>query len=519
MGKTDWLDRLGACVGLLLILGLGSACLSTQPTDILRVQLGAEPVSLDPTLAEDGASLQILCNTMEGLVGYDGAGDLQNQIAEKVEISDDGKRYEFRLRPQARWSDGHPVRAQDFVLSFRRAVLPTSGARLAGMLFDIRGARGIAQGRAAPESLAVSAIRMPDGSESLLIELEKKSPYFLQALSLPVALPLREDILDAHGGKWPVISPSTGPYRLSASSDRKAYVLEKNFHYWRKWKENAPKTVRLLLLSDENAALNLFEQGSLDVLSKIPATELARISRSGRLRSYPFLATHYLAFNLAKRPFNDVKLRRAVSGAIQKQELIDALQTGESLAEGLIPPPLEGAGLELLPIDLRIKRLDLATLPTVQGYFDSGQRNKMIMEKVQADLQKNLGLKITLNHLDWKSYVKLTQTDPPQLFRMGILSPFLDPIQNLRSFTTADPNNYLRWSNVDYDRLVEEIARMSRGPDRFKKIRQAQQILVKEEAIIVPLYHYNQNYAIASRVHFFRANPFRVIRFNELEIL
>ena len=150
--------------------------------------------------------------------------------------------------------------------------------------------------------------------------------------------------------------------------------------------------------------------------------------------------------------------------------------------------------------------------------FDTSTRNSLVMEKVQQDLQLALGLKLSLNNLDWKSYLKSIQTDPAPIFRLGILSPFMDPIQILQSFTTGDPNNYLKWSNEDYDRLVREVAAMKPGPSRERKIREAEEELVDRQAIVVPIYHYVQNTAVKARIAGFRVNPFGVIRFNELRI-
>ena len=121
--------------------------------------------------------------------------------------------------------------------------------------------------------------------------------------------------------------------------------------------------------------------------------------------------------------------------------------------------------------------------------------------------------------MDWKTYLKTVHTDPPQIFRLGILSPFMDPIQILEAFTTGDPNNYLKWSNAEYDGLVRAIEKLKPGSERALKIREAERLLVDREAIVVPIYHYVQNLAIGPRVGGFRVNPFGVIRFSELRLL
>jgi oligopeptide transport system substrate-binding protein len=154
----------------------------------------------------------------------------------------------------------------------------------------------------------------------------------------------------------------------------------------------------------------------------------------------------------------------------------------------------------------------------VAAAFDTGARNSMIMEKIQHDLQQNLGLKISLSNMEWKSYVKSLQADAPAIFRFGWLTPFADPINPLQAFTTGNPNNYAGWSNSEYDRLVREVAGMASGAARTEKIRRAQKILVEDEAAVVPIYHYMQNHLVAERVKGFKVNPFGIISFPEMSL-
>jgi oligopeptide transport system substrate-binding protein len=386
------------------------------------------------------------------------------------------------------------------------------------MFFRIRGARDFF----AQKTSGLTSVREEGGH--LVIELAEPTPYFLQVLTLPIALPLRKDILDASAGRWPDNAPSTGPYRMLSRQPDRVIRLEKNPAY------RAPVTafedIELAIVNDEAAALNLFDVGRVDILTRVSASELPRLrSHPGVLKTFPFLATYYLSFNFRKPPFNDRVWRRAVAGTVMREELVRALDGGDLPASGWVPPGLEGHIPYADPAPLfadsveTIRKRPAASRPGAIGAaYDSGARNTLVMEKVQADLKRELGLNITLGNLDWKSYLKSVQTDPPALFRLGILAPFSDPIQILEVFTSSSPFNYLKWSNRDYDRVVEEIAGLVPGPARQAKIREAQAILVDREAIVVPLYHYVQNHAVGPRVRGFRANPFGVIRFDELKV-
>lgn len=487
---------------------------TAQPA--LRVQIATEPASLDPTLAEDGASLAVLGNTMEGLVGYDGGGALVLQLADSFQVSPDGLRYEFVLRKEARWSDGAPVAAADFVTAIRRALTAKNGSRLAGMLFPIRGARDFFAGRGKPDALGV---REEEGK--VVIELSEPTPYFTQVLALPIALPLRRDVLDRNADRWPDSAPSTGPYRLAKREPDRMLLLASNPQYWAGSVEIAE--VELRIVNDEAAALNLFEQGRLDVLTRVGAADLPRLrQRPGVIQTSPFLATYYLSFNFRKPPFSDRTWRQAVAGSIRREEIVEALDSGELPARSWVPPRLEGHipytdPAPFFAAAVAGAKKKGAPAAALTALYDSSARNTLVMEKVQADLKQALGLKTSLSNLDWKSYLKSVHTDPPPLFRLGILSPILDPIQILEVFTTGSPFNYLKWSDPGYDRLVREIGAMKPGPAREAKIREAQAILVDREAIVVPVYHYVQNHAVGPRVQGFRASPFGVIRFNELK--
>jgi oligopeptide transport system substrate-binding protein len=505
------------CLVFALALGLAvvsAACTGNRPpAGALRVQLPGDPISLDPARAEDGISLRVLGNVMEGLVGYDGGGKLQPRLAESWTLSPDGKIFVFRLRPGLRWSDGRPVEAADFVTGLRRSLGPKTGSRLAPMLGAIRGAREFTAGRS-------SALGVTAREGSVFIELEHPAPYFIHALTIPAAMPSREDVLAAHGGSWPPDSPATGPYRIKSYRQDDRLVLERNPNYC--CSRPAIAEVDFLVVSDETTGLNLFERGRLDILTKIPAYDLPRLRKAGVARIDPFPATYYLSFNLRKPPFDDRDLRRAVAGSIRREELVAAFGTGETPARSWVPPGVEGfepwsdPGPAFADSVARAK----ARVPreAVAASFDSSSRNSIVMEKVQSDLSRALGLRLSLSNLDWSTYVKSIQTEPSPLFRFGWLTPFLDPVPHLEIFTTGNPNNIPRWSNAEYDELVRAVEAQAPGPEREAKVLAAQRILLEKEAIVVPLYHYVQATAASARVRGYRISPFGVIRFDELSL-
>ncbi len=492
---------------------------------MLKVQLNAEPISLDPAEVEDGNGLKLVAELREGLVGYDCQGHLKNCLAQSYTVSPDGRRFEFTLKPDLRWSDGQPLSVQDFVFGIRRALEPSKGGKVSMALLPIRGAKDYRAGKLKLGSgLSDRSIGVFEDAGKLVFELEESAPYFIHALTLPAALPVRQDMLMESSGKWSEDkAPGTGPYRFAAYQPGKRFLIEANPYYW-----GAQPEVRLidfLFITDESAALNLFETGQLDILTRLSPSNIARLKKLPSFRSDPFYATYFIAFNTHKAPFDQRDFRRAVSGAIHREEIVKAMDSGEMPAISWIPRGIEGF-LEyqdpkaIFGSSISKVRGELAQHPLspVSAAFDTGAKNSMIMEKIQHDLQENLGLKTSLSNMEWKAYVKSLQTNAPPIFRFGWLTPFADPINPLQVFMTGNPNNYAGWSNPEYDKLVQGIAAMAPGAARTEKIKQAQKILVDDEAAVVPIFHYVQNHLVSERVTGFKVNPFGIISFGEMSL-
>ena len=155
--------------------------------------------------------------------------------------------------------------------------------------------------------------------------------------------------------------------------------------------------------------------------------------------------------------------------------------------------------------------------PALKGAFDSNSRNQQILEKIQFDW-KQQGLKLELSNMDWKAYLKELKTNPPQIFRMGWLAAFPDPISHLQALTSKNPNNLTGWTHPRYDALVSEIEKLEPGQERAAKIIEAQTLLLDRECPVVPLFHYVQTHAVSGRVQNFAVNGMGVIRWQELNL-
>lgn len=501
--------------GLLLFV-LILQTLAFADSSRFSIQMPNEPVSLDPSFAEDGVGLYLLNNTSAGLVGYNEKGELKNLLAEEIMISKDHKSFDVTLKKGAFWSDGKPIQISDFLTSFRRFLGPKSTSKLAPLFFAIRGAQAYHQGKAGNSDLGVL-----EKAGKLHFDLEEPCPYFVQLLTLPLAFPLRQDILDQNQGRWPLNAPVSGPYTIQTYQIGQKLILERNSKYFVAPAKTA--IVEVLFIPDESTAMNLFRQGRLDILTRVSSLDLPGLKKKGLIQTHPFSATYYLSFNCRKPPFNQSKWRRAVAGSIRRDEIVSLLDSWDQAAWSWIPFGFEG--FEPYQNPGKVFSQDVNEIKTakksdfkIQAGFDFGDRNSRIMEKVQQDLNQYLNLQISLIHYDWKTYLQTLKTDPPQIFRMGWLAPFKDSIPHLKAFTSTSLNNYSGCASPAYDQVVAEVEKLPPGPARLQKIKKAQKILLEDEAMVIPIFHYAQNIGVSKRIHGFKANEFGVIPFNQISV-
>ncbi|MBC7385447.1 MAG: peptide ABC transporter substrate-binding protein [Cryobacterium sp.] len=502
------IHRFLACASALLLFIIVTACHRAPSASTLEAQshphrltlhISAEPVSLDPTQAEDGIAVRLLANLMDGLTAFDQSGHLGLRAAESVKISSDLKTYEYVLKPGLVWSDGLAVEAEQFRIGIERALKPGSGSKFAGLLKWIDGADDFSKGVTA----RVRGIEI--SGRTIKFHLVKPISFFAEVLALPLAYPLRSDILHANGGRWDPLRgkkvPTNGSYRIRSATPDLEILLEAN----RPISPSAPSEVRIRIVSDDSTATNLFEEGSLDVLTRVPALDQARLSKKGWVRTVPFLATYFLGFNLGKKPFNRVENRRAFVNGLNREEIVRALGTGEKPASSWVPEGVEGF-FPYAP-SAQAKGVIFSKLGEITIGYDAGARNSLVMEKVQADLKDHLGVKVRLKGSDWKPFVHSIYADPEMVYRFGWSTPLRDPTHFLLPFTTKDPYSFSHYSNAKYDRLVEEIVGMMPSKEREAKIIAAQKIILEDDVVVVPLFHYVSTYAVSDRVKKFEMSP------------
>lgn len=455
-------------------------------TSDLKIQLSAEPSTLDPYHVSDVLGFNLISNVAEGLLRLDGRGELKNGLAESYKISKDGRTYRFRLRKGAKWSDGKAVEVEELVAGFRHALDPKTAARDASLLASVKEVRR-------------------DGDE-FVIELKEPDSSLLQVITMPLAAPLRKENIGPKG-EWRAESPSTGAYRIASYKPDREIRLEPNPHYG-----GATLPLLFRVIPEETTALNLFETGGLDILTTVPGTEIPRLEKQGLLRKSPGAGAFYLAFNLTKEPFSDVRWRKALAASVNRESLAKVQPGSLDPVRGYLPESL--AGFRDSKTDFRREKEWAAGQPPpkISLVYPSTALGGLLMQRLQADLK---GWEIKLEPMEWKAYLGRLQGEAPALFYMGYSAPFNDPMSHLKLFLSTEPDNRSRYKNSRYDALVEKVRR-ERGTSREKAAAEAQKILVEEDAAVIPLLSRPSLHGVAKGIKGFSVNPFGVVEMRSL---
>lgn len=493
-------------IASVLLAFLSVACTGSDPAadgTVLRRGNSAEPATLDPHQAKGIPANNILRDLYEGLVGEAPDGSLVPGAAARWDISSDGLTYTFYLRANARWSNGAPLTAQDFVYSLRRIVSPATGSSFAGILSPIQNAAAIIAGQAAPETLGVTAL----DAKTLRITLAAPTPFFLALLTDASAYPVYQPAIEQYGAAFtrPGRLVSNGAYQLAEWRPQAYITLTRNPHYW----DNAATkidTVRYFPLPDQAAELARYRAGELDMTYTVPLEQLSWLREyyAEELSIAPWLGVFYFSLNTSRPPLDDARLRQALAIAVDRQVLTDAITAGgEQSAYGWVPPVNrhipQQANWAALP---RAEQLALAQhLYREAGYgpdhplhlellYNTHHDYKRIVEAVAAMWRDTLGVQTTLLNQEWKVYLQtredLRQT---QVVRAGWIGDYNDANAFLEILTCSHGMNNTGYCNPDYDTLLARAAR-EQQPDMRGKMLQAAERMLLNDMPVIPLYFY-----------------------------
>lgn len=486
------------CFIAFTLLILAGCSPKSHDKDTLRIHLSAEPATLNPSGFEDGHALKVLSNLLDPLFENDSKGNLKLLSAQDYKISPDGKKITVRLKENLKWSDGSSVTSQDFAYGIHRAIDPKRTGKQAHLFRSLQ------------------SISTPD-PRTVIFHLKESSPYFLKALSLPVSPLPRHWFLDSQGQErtWSPEMPTNGPYFLSKYQSTQWIDLSQNPHY--ALSDRKPKTpkVRWIIIQDEQTASQLFRSGEVDILTRVPGFEVKQFDQEKLLDKSPFAATFYIGFNVKKAPGSDIRFRKALASAIDPNAVVSLIEGFDQPTGTWIPQGFEGGDFKPKALQANVKA---SSFPSAELSFDSSHKNQTIAEYIQSQAKVKAQISLTLSPSDWKTHLSKLSRGITPVFRFAWQAPFMDPIPHLEIFTTHNPNNKTNWSSPQYDALIKKISTTPSGPKRVALIHDAQRLLLDEERVIIPLYHYTQLHAIASRVKHFSVNPFSVIAVHDIEL-
>ncbi|PGD04512.1 peptide ABC transporter substrate-binding protein [Bacillus wiedmannii] len=478
---------------------------------VLNVTVSEEIPSLDTAKTMDGTSAHVMQNIFEGLYVLNDQDQPIPAVAKSFKRSEDGKKYTFDLRKDAKWSNGDSVTANDFMFAWKRAINRETASQYAYMLFHVKNAKEINKGTMLLDELGVKVI----DDYKLEVELEQPIPYFLQLLALPIYLPQHESFLKEQGNNY-ALEPSNliynGPFVLEKWKHEQEFQLKKNATYWDEKKVKLDE-INFQIVKDTMTAVNLYEAGNLD---RVPINsqfvDKYKGNKELHMSSDPGIAM--LRFNEKNNVLANKKVRQAISFALNKEDFVaHFINNGSKPASGLVPV---GHVNEVTGKDFRKENGDLSSydLQNAQKIWEEAKKEleveqvnlgfltfeqdnaKRMAEYIKGDLEKNLhGLAIQIKQQPFKQKLQLEQTGDYDITMANWGPDYKDPISYLELFTTGNPNNKMNYSNVHYDELIKKAKTdfVLDTENRWEALREAEQVLL-EDAAVAPLYHIGSAY-------------------------
>lgn len=475
-----------------------------------------EPQDLDPHIVTGVPEFQIIESLLEGLTIL----DPQNlsplpATASSWEISDNSLVYTFNIRKNAKWSNGDPVKASDFVFSFHRILSPALGSEYAYMLYCIKNAQEFNKSQIDDFSeVGVKAV----GDSILQIELCKPVPYFLSLVAhhswYPVHPPtiLKFGSIDTRGTKWtrPENFVGNGPFVLDSWEINKIITVKKSGTYYDN-ESVSLNGINFYPIENNLTEERSFRTGQLHITSSCPLNKIRwyRSNQPQNLRIDPYLGTYYYLVNVNNKPLDNKNVRKALALAIDRKALTEhVLKGGQLPAASFTPPNVAGYTYgNTLSFDTTEARKLLEEagydknnpFPSVSLLYNTHESHHTIAQAIQQMWKKYLGIDITLINQEWKVYLETTQNHKYDLARMGWISDYNDPNSFLDLWITGGGNNRTGWSNLKYDSLVQAASLASDTGKRFRLFSEAESILL-DELPVLPIYFYTNVYLIHTSV-------------------
>jgi oligopeptide transport system substrate-binding protein len=505
----------------------------SSSANILLRGIGPDPDSLDPQRARSMESQTILRDLCEGLTTLAKDASAAPGVAKEWTVSADGKTYTFALRSDARWSNGDPVVAEDFVAGLRRLVDPTTASQYGQIIDVVANAGNIINGKLKPDALGVSA---PNDS-TVVVQLNAPAPYFPGLLAHPSTCPVHRPTLAAHANEIakPGVMVSNGPFLLKEWVPGLHVVAVRNPNYWNN-AANRLDGVKYLLIADENAELTRYRAGGLHVTAVVPRGQFEWIKQNlaAELHVSPQLNTYYYGFNLRRPPFqNNAGLRRALSLVIDRERLAKSvLKVGELPAYGWVPPGVfnyTSQSFDYSNRPLADRLIEARKLYADAGYsaaqplrfelrYNSGEVHDRLAVAITSMWKEALGVEAQPLAVEFKSLLQDIDRGDVEMFRSSWVGDYNDAYTFAQYLKGDFGINLPHYQSAEYDRLLVAAGAEADATKRRELLQQAESVMLKDHPLL-PLYFYVNKHLVKPEVQGWYDNVMNVTYSRDLSLV
>lgn len=481
---------------------------------VLNVNNSSEPGSLHPANAQGTHESWILEHTFEGLTKKTEEGKIVPGAAASWKISDDGLTWTFKLKDGLKWSNGDPLTANDFEYAWKYALKPETAADYAYQLYYLKGGEAYNSKKGKEEDVGVKAT----DDLTLEVTLEQPTPYFLDLTSFYTFYPIDKKVQEENP-KWALDAKthvSNGPFKLTEWKHKESLKIEKNENYYDKDKIKLD-AVNFALIEDENTAWQMYQSGELDIAYPLPVDIQGQMVNSDdkEFKMGKELAVYYYNFNTKVKPFNNAKVRKALSMAIERKKITENVsQGGQKPAFGVIPPGIPDASGDFQENTGDLFKEDVAEaknllkeglaeegmkeLPNFSILYNTLDSHKKIAEAVQEMWRDNLGIKVTLENAEFQVKLDREKAGDFEISRAGWVGDYVDPM-TFMLWETDGAYNDAGWSNKEYDNLLNKAKSTMEPKERMAALHKAEEVLI-EDMPILPVYFYTKPYMVKENV-------------------
>jgi oligopeptide transport system substrate-binding protein len=497
-------------------------------TKALSVSLGAEPATMDPALNQAADVTTILQHLFEGLTRYSPEKKMVNGQAKDIKISSDRKVYTITLRDDIKWSDGKPVTAGDFVYAWQRTVDPKTASQYAYIFDPLLNANEIMTGKKDKSTLGVKAV----GDKTLEVTLKNPCAYFEELLSFTAFYPVRKDIVE-NNPKWtqdPKTYISNGAFTLKNWSHKESITMEKNPNYYEKDKVTLD-SLKFVLLEDDGSRLAAYQNGEISFAYAIPVEEIEAWKEKPDFNQVSELSTNFIDFNVKKKPFDDVRVRKAFNLAIDRNYLVTKVTKQNQVTAGAFVPigvtdvdstkqfrdvggdffspkaeDYEKNVAEAKKLLAEAGYPDGKGFPSVEYATNSASSNQAVAEALQNMWKTALGINCTISQQEWAVFIDARNKGNYQIARDGFGCDFTDAVSMLDLFVTGGGNNSPKYSNPEYDKLIAQIKSTDDNKVRMPLLHKAEEILMRDMPI-APLFYRVRAFLMNSNIKGYYNSP------------